>query len=135
MESKRVVMLVTMMIVMVMGNLLVQAEAQASPSPFRNCYTGCLVSCAMQKKFPNAFMCPLTCIMTCLAPPSRIPSPPSQMILANEIDHIDYFCKLGCATRHCAPLSSLQNPSKFFSFTIRYPYRCFFLIQTHFISR
>ncbi|VVA91125.1 unnamed protein product [Arabis nemorensis] len=50
--------------------------------------------------------------MTCLPRPSLIPSPPStQMILANKIDQIDYFCKLGCATRHCAPLSSLQNPN------------------------
>ncbi|ESQ35560.1 hypothetical protein EUTSA_v10009133mg [Eutrema salsugineum] len=100
--------MVTMMIVM--GNIMVQTEAQASP--FRNCYPGCILSCAIEKKFPNAFMCPLTCIMTCLgAPPSPNPSPPSQMVLSNEFDHIDYFCKLGCATHHCLPLSSLQNPN------------------------
>ncbi|KAL1214739.1 Thionin-like protein 2 [Cardamine amara subsp. amara] len=108
MESKRVMMLVTIMIVM--GNLLIQTEAQ-SPSPFISCYPGCIVSCAIQKKLPNALMCPLSCIKTCLAPPSAIPSPPSQMFLTNEIDHNNYYCKLGCATRHCVSLSSVQNPN------------------------
>lgn len=113
MEGKRVVTLVTIMIVMVMGNLLIQTEAQFSSPAFRTCYPGCIVNCALQKKFPNALMCPFTCIMTCMAPPSGNPSPPSQMISANEINHNDYYCKLGCATRHCVPLSSVHKPSKF----------------------
>ncbi|CAA7039169.1 unnamed protein product [Microthlaspi erraticum] len=107
MENKRVVMLVTMMIVMAMGNLVIQTEAQASQ--FRDCYPICLVNCAAEKKFPTALTCPFTCIMTCLAPPATTPSPPSPMTLANEIDHIDYFCKLGCATHHCVSLSSFRN--------------------------
>lgn len=114
MESKSVVMLVTIMIVMVTGNLLIQTEAQSHP--FLNCYPGCIVSCAIQKKFPNDLLCPFTCFQTCLAPPPANPSPPSQMISTNEINHNDYYCKLGCATHHCVHLSSVQNPSKFFSF-------------------
>lgn len=118
MENKRVVMLVTVMIVMAMGNLvIIQTEAQASP--LRNCFPGCMVNCVLEKKLPNALMCPLTCIMTCLAPPTTTPPPLSPMTLANEIDHTNYFCKLGCATHHCVSLSSLRNPSKcFFIFVI-----------------
>ncbi|KAL0732749.1 hypothetical protein Bca4012_008958 [Brassica carinata] len=99
------------MIVMIMGNFVVQTEAQAHTYPFKSCFPGCIVSCAIEKKFPTGLMCPFTCFMTCLPPPtSNTPSPTSQMILANEIDHTDYFCKLGCATHHCLALSSLQNP-------------------------
>ncbi|AEE28912.2 thionin-like protein [Arabidopsis thaliana] len=29
----------------------------------------------------------------------------------NEINHNDYYCKLGCSTHHCASLSSIQNPN------------------------
>ncbi|KAH0866354.1 LOW QUALITY PROTEIN: hypothetical protein HID58_083565 [Brassica napus] len=71
-----------------------------------------VVFCAIEKKFPTGLMCPFTCFMTCLPPPtSNTPSPTSQMILANEIDHTDYFCKLGCASHRCLALSSLQNPN------------------------
>ncbi|XP_013725065.2 thionin-like protein 2 isoform X2 [Brassica napus] len=90
MESKRMtIMFITMMIVI--GNFVVQTEAQAQTNPFRT----------------------FTCLMTCLLPPtSNITTPPSQMILANKkIDHNDYFCKLGCASHHCLVLSSLQNPN------------------------
>ncbi|XP_023633094.1 thionin-like protein 2 [Capsella rubella] len=87
MESKRMVMFVTMMIVMVMGNLLIQAQAQAQapppPSPFK------------------------ICIRTCLVP--RLPSPPSQMVSTNDVSRNDYYCKLGCAAHHCVSLSSTQN--------------------------
>ncbi|CAA0196292.1 unnamed protein product [Arabidopsis thaliana] len=88
MESNRMVMFVTMMIVMVMGNLLIETEADAppQPSPFKTCY-------------------PVSCIKTCLEPPS------SQMDSTNEINHNDYYCKLGCSTHHCASLSSIQNPN------------------------
>ncbi|CAH2071181.1 unnamed protein product [Thlaspi arvense] len=109
MEIKRLVIVAMMMIMVALGNLVSQVEAQ--DSPFRSCYPSCIVSCAIQKKFPSAFMCPLTCIMTCLAPPTPIPSPPSQIILANENYQTDYFCKLGCATHHCVSVSSLQNPN------------------------
>ncbi|CDY26580.1 BnaA09g46970D [Brassica napus] len=33
------------------------------------------------------------------------------MMIVMEIDHTDYFCKLGCATHHCISLSSLRNPN------------------------
>ncbi|CAL9214725.1 unnamed protein product [Arabidopsis halleri] len=107
MESKRMVMFVTMMIVMVMGNLLIQTEADAppQPDPFKTCYPGCVVTCFVQKKFPKILLCPFTCIKTCLEPPS------SQMDLTNEINHNEYYCKLGCSTHHCASLSSIQNPN------------------------
>ncbi|CAN6907907.1 unnamed protein product [Brassica oleracea var. botrytis] len=121
MESKRMtIMFITLMIVMIIGNFVVQAEAQAQTYPFRSCFPGCIVSCAIEKKFPTGLMCPFTCFMTCLPPPtSNTPSPTSQMILANEIDHTDYFCKLGCASHRCLALSSLQNPSKFLSFLLK----------------
>ncbi|CAN8312090.1 unnamed protein product [Cochlearia groenlandica] len=109
MESTRVIMMMMMVIVMVIGNLVNETKAQ--DSTFRDCYPVCLLGCVIEKKFPSALMCPLTCIMTCLSPPTPIPSPPSQMILSNEINHFDYFCKLGCATHHCVPLSTLQNPN------------------------
>ena len=99
---------------MVMGNIMAQTQAQDTLS-FRNCYPGCIDSCAIEKQLPKLLLCPFTCLLTCLAPPtSNISSPHSQMILAKEIDHTDYFCKLGCATHHCISLSSLRNPSKFF---------------------
>ncbi|XP_023641021.1 thionin-like protein 2 [Capsella rubella] len=97
MESKRMVMFVTMMmIVMVMGNLLNQTEAQPQPQP---CHP-----------FKN-----LMCLGVCLIPVHEaqipMPSPSSQMVSTNDISHNDYYCKLGCATHHCAPLSSTQNPN------------------------
>ncbi|XP_010476237.1 PREDICTED: thionin-like protein 2 [Camelina sativa] len=111
MESQRMVMVVTMMIVMVMGNLLIEAEAEAPPppSPFKTCYRGSVVGCLYQKTFPNFLGCPLTCMGTCIFP--QMPSPPSQMVSTNEIDHTDYYCKLGCAAHHCVSLSSIQNPN------------------------
>ena len=117
-STRETIMLITMMIVMVMGNIMAQTQAQDTLS-FRNCYPGCIDSCAIEKQLPKLLLCPFTCLLTCLAPPtSNIPSPHSQMILAKEIDHPDYFCKLGCATHHCAFLSSLKNPSKFFLLSI-----------------
>ncbi|KAF2588130.1 hypothetical protein F2Q70_00041787 [Brassica cretica] len=97
-------MLITMMIVMVMGNFVAQTQAQ-DPLSFRNCYPGCIDSCAIEKQLPKLLLCPFTCILTCLAPPT------SNMILAKEIDRIDYYCKLGCATHHCISLYSLRNPN------------------------
>ncbi|KAF2554708.1 hypothetical protein F2Q68_00014921 [Brassica cretica] len=105
-----------MMVVMVMENFVVQTQAQDTLS-FRTCYPGCINGCAIEKQFPKLLLCPFTCLFTCLAPPtSNIPPPPSQMIFPKKIDHIDYFCKLGCATHHCASLSFLRRLSKFFSF-------------------
>ncbi|CAL9214724.1 hypothetical protein ARALYDRAFT_471418 [Arabidopsis lyrata subsp. lyrata] len=77
------VMFVTMMIVMVMGNLLIQteAQAQAQPSPFKTCYPGCVLTCFYQHKFPKFLLCPFTCLGTCLFPH------PSQMVSTNEINH------------------------------------------------
>ncbi|XP_010462672.1 PREDICTED: thionin-like protein 2 [Camelina sativa] len=112
MECQRMVMFVTMMIVMAMGNLLIEAEAQAPPPPshpFKTCYGGCVVGCLYQKTFPKILWCPLTCVGTCLFP--QMSSPPSQMVSTNEIDHTDYYCKLGCAAHHCVSLSSIQNPN------------------------
>lgn len=103
--------LMTMMIVVVMGNLLVQINAECSH--FKDCYSGCLVVCKSHTKFPKSILCPLTCLMTCLVPTLPSPSPSSDMVLTNKIDNTDYFCKLGCATHHCVSPSSLQNPSKF----------------------
>ncbi|VVA91127.1 unnamed protein product [Arabis nemorensis] len=115
MENKRVVVLVTMMIMMLMGNLLAQTDAQSSS--FEKCFPGCFVACLVEnislKKSEAALMCPLKCAKSCFplpSGPSPIASPPSEMISTNEIDHIDYFCQLDCATRLCAPLSSLRNP-------------------------
>lgn len=114
-------MLMNIMIVMVMGYLLVQTEANSSH--FKVCYSNCHVVCKSHTTFPKSLLCPLTCLMTCLVPTLPItPSPSSDHTasLTNKIDHINYFCKLGCATHHCLSLSSLQNPSKFllFKFTI-----------------
>lgn len=113
MESKRVVIMMTMMILMIMGNLLDQTEAQSSH--FKGCYSDCLVVCKSHTNFPKSLLCPFTCLMTCLVPtlPSPSPSPSSDMVLTNKIDNTDYFCKLGCATYHCVSPSSLRNPSKF----------------------
>ncbi|CAN6885133.1 hypothetical protein Bca4012_073552 [Brassica carinata] len=112
MESKRVnIIFISMIVVMVMGNFVVQTQAQDTLS-FRTCYPSCIDGCAVQKQLPKLLLCPFTCLLTCLSPPtSSIPSPPSQMFLARGSDHIDYFCKLGCATNHCASLSSLKNPN------------------------
>ncbi|KAL1198163.1 Thionin-like protein 2 [Cardamine amara subsp. amara] len=103
MESKRVAMLVTMMIVMVIGNLLVETEAQKIP--FIECFPACVIMCKAESKFPKYLMCPFKCTKTCLQQPS-LPS-----FSSNEIDDSDDFCKLGCATHHCVSLSSLQNPN------------------------
>ncbi|CAA0196178.1 Thionin-like protein 2 [Arabidopsis thaliana] len=103
MESKRVTMLVAVMIVMVIGNLLAQTAAQKIP--FKECYPACLVECKAGSKFPKYLKCPFTCTKECL----QQPSPPS--VSSNNIDESDYFCKLGCATYHCVSLSSIQNPN------------------------
>ncbi|KAF8104148.1 hypothetical protein N665_0177s0005 [Sinapis alba] len=110
MGSKRVtIIFITMMVVMVMENFFIQTQAQDTLS-FRTCYPGCIDGCAIGKQLPKLLLCPFTCLLTCLAPPtSNVPSPPSQTILAREIDHIDYFCKLGCAAHHCASLSSIRK--------------------------
>ncbi|KAJ4916946.1 hypothetical protein Rs2_02496 [Raphanus sativus] len=107
MGGKRVNIMFISMIVM--AKFMIQTQAQDTLS-FRNCYPGCIDGCAIENRLPKLLLCPFTCLLTCLAPPtSNIPSPPSQMILAKEIDYVDYFCKLGCATHHCASLSSLRK--------------------------
>ena len=126
--GETIVMLITIMIVMAMGNFVAQTQAQDTLS-FRNCYPGCIDRCAIEKQLPKLLLCPFTCILTCLAPPtSNIPPSHSQIILAKKIDHTDYFCKLSCATHHCASLSSLRNPSKFFFFLL---YENILLIDNH----
>lgn len=116
MESKRVAMLMKVMIVMIMGCLLVQTEAQSSP--FKVCYSNCHAVCKSHTRFPNSLLCPFTCLMTCLVPTLPTPSPSSDTDITNKIDHTDYFCKLGCATHHCVCFSSLQNPSEFSLFHV-----------------
>ncbi|ESQ50877.1 hypothetical protein EUTSA_v10023017mg [Eutrema salsugineum] len=96
-------MLVTMMIVMVMGNILIQTEAQTIP--FKENYPACLIMCKSQSKFPKYLLCPFTCTKTCLRQSSL------QSFSSYKIDNSEYFCKLGCATHHCVSLSSLQNPN------------------------
>lgn len=75
MEGKGVVaMSMTMMIVMVMGNLLPQTEAQKIT--FMQCFPACLVECKNDLTFPKIITCPYTCLKTCLHPtPSPSPSP------------------------------------------------------------
>lgn len=114
MESKSVAMLINVMIVMIMGCLLVQTEAQSSP--FKVCYSNCHAVCESHTAFPKSLLCPFTCLMTCLVPTLLTPPPSSDTDLTNESDHTEYFCKLGCATHHCVSLSSLQNPSEFHPF-------------------
>ncbi|KAJ0237855.1 hypothetical protein HA466_0247540 [Hirschfeldia incana] len=109
MGGKRVnIMFITMMVVTVMGNFVIRTQAQDTLS-FRKCYPGCIDNCAIEKRLPKLLLCPFTCLLTCLAPPTSNTPSPSQMILAEQIDHVDYFCKLGCATHHCASLSSLRK--------------------------
>ena len=47
------VMFVTMMIVMVMGNLLIETEADAppQPSPFKTCYPGCVLIVSFRRNY------------------------------------------------------------------------------------
>lgn len=92
-------MFITMLVVMVMGDIVVQTQAQNTIN-FGVCFPGCAT-----EKFPKLLLCPITCLGACLLPP---------LILAKEIDRIDYYCKLGSATHHCISLYSLRNPNKFF---------------------
>ncbi|KAF3496793.1 hypothetical protein DY000_02057798 [Brassica cretica] len=82
-------MFITMLVVMVMGDIVVQTQAQNTIN-FGVCFPGCVTGCATEK-FPKLLLCPITCLGACLLPP---------LILAKEIDRIDYYCKLGCATHH-----------------------------------
>lgn len=115
-------MFITMLVVMVMGDIVVQTQAQNTIN-FGVCFPGCVTGCATEK-FPKLLLCPITCLGACLLPP---------LILAKEIDRIDYYCKLGSATHHCISLYSLRNPNKFFfSFFIRTILVC--STQIHFLS-
>ncbi|XP_024009045.1 thionin-like protein 1 [Eutrema salsugineum] len=92
MESKRMAMLAMMMLVM--GNLLIESEA-ISFGPFQECYTGCVGVCVTSAESAKKLLCPFTCIKDCLHPKV------SSEVNLNEIDDTDYFCKLGCATDRC----------------------------------
>ncbi|KAL0757682.1 hypothetical protein Bca101_095350 [Brassica carinata] len=110
MDSKRMAMLVVMMLVM--GNILFEAEGMA----FTDCYKGCFVMCAASSSGFKKLFCPFSCINACKQPtPSsecikacKQPTPSSEATL-NEIDQTDYFCKLGCATDRCASSSSIHD--------------------------
>ncbi|KAF3495135.1 hypothetical protein DY000_02057803 [Brassica cretica] len=97
MDSKRMAMLVVMMLVM--GNILFEAEGMA----FTDCYKGCFVMCAASSSGFKKLLCPFSCIKAC-----KQPTPSSEANL-NEIDQTDYFCKLGCATDRCASSSSIHD--------------------------
>ena len=94
-------MLVVMMLVM--GNILFEAEGMA----FTDCYKGCFVMCAASSNGFKKLFCPFSCIKAC-----KQPTPSSEANL-NEIDQTDYFCKLGCATDRCASSSSIHDKGKF----------------------
>lgn len=100
MESKRMAMLVVMMLVM--GNILIEAEGIS----FTDCYKGCIVLCAVSSDGFKKLLCPFTCTKECIIPT------PSETNL-NEIDQTDFFCKLGCATDRCASSSSIHDKGKF----------------------
>lgn len=85
MESKRVAMLMNIMIVMVIGYLLVQTEAKSSD--FKVCYSDCHAVCKSHTTFPKSLLCPFTCLMTCLVPNQPTPSPTSDTGVTNKIDH------------------------------------------------
>ncbi|CAN6907913.1 unnamed protein product [Brassica oleracea] len=101
MDSKRMAMLVVMMLVM--GNILFEAEGMA----FTDCYKGCFVMCAASSNAFKKLFCPFSCIKDC-----KQPTTPSEANL-NDIDHTDYFCNLGCATDRCASSSSIHDKGKF----------------------
>ncbi|CAN7064206.1 unnamed protein product, partial [Brassica oleracea var. botrytis] len=101
MDSKRMAMLVVMMLVM--GNILFEAEGMA----FTDCYKGCFVMCAASSSGFKKLFCPFSCIKAC-----KQPTPSSEATL-NEIDQTDYFCKLGCATDRCASSSSIHDKGMF----------------------
>ncbi|VVA91123.1 unnamed protein product [Arabis nemorensis] len=110
MESKRVAM-VTMMIVIVMGNLL--AETRAEKIPFMQCFPSCLVECKGDlQKFPQYMICPFTCLKACLHPTPSTPPPSSSSLFSEKImDQSDDLCKFGCAVHRCASLSTIQDPN------------------------
>ncbi|CDY16020.1 BnaC08g41030D [Brassica napus] len=97
MDSKRMALLVVMMLVM--GNILFEAEGMA----FIDCYKGCFVMCAASSNAFKKLFCPFSCIKDC-----KQPTTPSEANL-NDIDHTDYFCNLGCATDRCASSSSIHD--------------------------
>ncbi|CAN6902137.1 unnamed protein product [Brassica oleracea] len=101
MDSKRMAMLVVMMLVM--GNILFEAEGMA----FTDCYKGCFVMCAASSSGFKKLFCPFSCIKAC-----KQPTPSSEANL-NEIDQTNYFCKLGCATDRCASSSSIHDKGMF----------------------
>ncbi|CAN8315382.1 unnamed protein product [Cochlearia groenlandica] len=101
MESKRVMMLVTMiMTLLVIENL--PSHTEAGDISFGVCYPACMITCKAENKFPNFLKCPFTCMKTCVKKPSL------QSISSNKIVDTDYFCKLGCATHKCLSLSSIE---------------------------
>lgn len=95
-------MLVVMMLVM--GNILIETEAIT----FKECYTGCVVVCATSAKGLKKLICPFSCLKECIHPKLS-----SEEIL-KEIDQTDYFCKLGCATDRCVSSSSVDDKGKIF---------------------
>ncbi|KAL1198162.1 Thionin-like protein 1 [Cardamine amara subsp. amara] len=98
MENKRMAMLVVMMLVM--GNILIETEAITFPE----CYAGCVVVCGGSVKGAlNKLECPLTCIKRCV-----VPKVTSDII--KELDQLThYFCQLGCAADKCAYSTSVED--------------------------
>lgn len=103
MENKRMAMLVVMMLVM--GNILIETEAIA----FNVCYTGCVVVCGTSANGLKKMLCPFKCLKDCIHPKL------SSELNLKETDQTDYFCKLGCATDRCVSSSSIEDKGKFFS--------------------
>ncbi|CAA7039168.1 unnamed protein product [Microthlaspi erraticum] len=97
MENKRMAMLVVMMLVM--GNLLLETEAV----PFLTCYEGSIYMCISSAKGINKVLCPFTSLKDCIHP--QIASAEANI---REIAS-DYVCKLGCSLHQCASVSSIED--------------------------
>lgn len=103
------------MAMLVTGNILIETEGTA----FTDCLQSCFEVCAVSANPVKKLLCPFLCLDDC-----KHPTPSSEANL-NEIDHTDYFCKLGCVTHRCASSSSIHDKRKFFSsciYTFMYNY-------------
>lgn len=90
-----------MVFLFMLGFFIGQSQAN-----FKDCYKSCFILCVARPPH-NPFKCATRCLKSCFLTTLDAQSNPQH-----------YFCNLGCATSLCSNISTIENPSNYFSLSL-----------------
>ncbi|KAF4358597.1 thionin [Cannabis sativa] len=103
MEGKTMVIVSVLLVSLVLGQIQVEAKICCPTTPARNFFTVCRLTGSSRETCAKLSGCKIISGNTC-------PDPYHHDILENNGgDYVNEYCKLGCTSSVCDPLTTLQD--------------------------